>query len=105
MTNAETTDPSSFTALEHRGSLSALGAEACDVSSADKSPTKTDPSGVALTCRGLNAQTAGLVKVDMADGSTGITLYVTQGNNALAVTKVYTSGTDSGVKAGLAFLY
>ena len=105
MTNAETTDPSTLTALEHRGSLSALGAEACDVSAGDKSPTKTDKDGNALICRGLNAQTAGLVKVDMADGSTGITLYVNQGNNALAVSKVYEVGTDSGVRAGLSFLY
>lgn len=105
MTTTETTNPSTLNELQHRGSLSALGAEAIDVSSADKSPTKLDPNGVALPVRGLNAQVAGLVKVDMADGSTGVTLYVTQGNNALAVSKVYNSGTDSGLLTTLAFLY
>ena len=103
----ETADPTASTSLQRHGELSAVDAEQFDASSTDKSPTFEDKDGNALTSRGINVSVAGLLKVDMAGGGgVGVILYVTQGNNAHCVSKVYTSGSDSAVLAGhCAFLY
>lgn len=101
----ETLNPAKLAEVQRRATLPFLGAIAVDISTTDAVPALNEPGGVALVCRGLNAQVAGLVKVDLVDGTTGVTLYVTLGNNPMAVTKVYKTGTDVGLVGKLAFLF
>lgn len=97
----ETIDPSLLTAEQRRGSLSALGAEAIDLSSTDATPSLKDPNGVAMVPRGLYLGTAGTLKVDLADGTTFTFHNLAAGiEHAIATTKVYKSGSDSLTDAG-----
>ncbi len=93
---AETSNPSTLNEAQQRGSLSALGAQAIDISSTDASPTLTDPVGVALVPRGLYLGTAGKLKVDMADGTTVTFANLAAGiEHAIATKKIYKTGSDA----------
>lgn len=101
----ETINAAKLSEVQRRANLPYLTASVCDISAVDAIPSYSEPSGIALVCRGLNAQVAGLVKCDLVGGSVGVTLYVTLGDNPLAVTKVYKTGTDVGLVGKLAFLF
>ena len=99
----ETTDPTELQEVQSRGVLSAVGAEAVNISSTDSTPSRNDPKGVALIPRALWVGVAGDVKVDMADGSTSITYKNAPiGVLPIQVSKVYKVGTGA---TDLLYLY
>ena len=65
-------------------------AEVIDYSETDWVPTIYIP-------RAVNCQVAGLVTVDLLNGSEGVQLWFVQGTNAYRVKKVYHTGTTPGL--------
>jgi hypothetical protein len=94
----EATDPTELNEVQQRGTLSAVGAEAVDISSTDAEPSRNDPKGVALIPRALYIGGAGDVKVDLSDGTEGVTFKAAPVGvlpiQAVKVWKVGTGATD-----------
>lgn len=100
---AETRDPTELAEVQGRGVLSAVGAEAVVISSTDATPTRTDPAGITLIPRALYIGGAGDVKVDLSDGTSGVTFTAAPvGILPIQATKVYKAGTGA---TAMLFLY
>ena len=87
---AQTVDITILRALVSMHSMSAVGAEIVNNAGGDIAPTRTDMHGKPLSARALYIGVAGNVKVDLADGTTGVVFKnAPVGERPWAVTKVY----------------
>lgn len=99
----EDRDPTELQEVQQRGTLSAVGAEVVNILSTDSEPTKNDPRGVALIPRALWVGGAGDVKVDLSDGTEGVTFKAAPvGVLPIQAVKVYKIGTGA---TDLLYLY
>ena len=100
---AQKLDPTTLQNLQRRGTVSALGYEAVDITAGNAVPTRTDPYGNAWIPVGLLVGVAGNVIVDGPDGaSTQVTLPLPAGVFSGCITKIYKTGTTA---TGLVWLY